>query len=163
MTLYLAQISLIYRKTSLSEKNTPLEVVITTIELVVSPSYIEDSSIQKQLASQALGISADRITSVRVRKRSIDARSKNVIYRLQVEIYYDEPAPAEKPIIPEYKVLSPKAKRVVIIGAGPAGMFAALRLIELGIKPIILERGKDVRERRRNTSRRRTCSWLRRR
>ena len=122
--------------------------MITSVELVISPSLLEDSAVQKQLASQALSISADRITSLRLRKRSIDARSKYVQYRLQCEVYYDEPAPKQETITTQYKSLPANAKRVVIIGAGPAGMFAALRLIELGIKPIILERGKDVRARR---------------
>lgn len=122
--------------------------MITTKELVVPPAFIDDPSAQKRLAAEMLGIGAERITSLRILKRSIDARSKEVKYRLHCEIYYDEPPPAEKVINHEYKSLSSHAKKVIIIGAGPAGMFAALRLIELGIKPIILERGKDVRSRR---------------
>ncbi|MDP4237386.1 MAG: FAD-dependent monooxygenase, partial [Bacteroidota bacterium] len=122
--------------------------MIVTKELVISPESAYHSLALKQIAAEDLGISADRITSIRIRKRSIDARSKDVRYRMQAEIYYDEPAPIEAPIVPEYRAVSPNAKRVIIIGAGPAGMFAALRLIERGIKPIILERGKDVRARR---------------
>ena len=122
--------------------------MITLKELVIRPEFANDSSVHKQLASLVLGISEERITALRIKKRSIDARSKEVKIRLQAEIYYDEPAPIEKQITPEYKTLPSNAKRVIIIGAGPAGMFAALRLIELGLKPIILERGKDVRARR---------------
>jgi uncharacterized FAD-dependent dehydrogenase len=122
--------------------------MITSFELAVSPVIIEDSAAQKQIAAQSLGIESERISFIKIKKRSIDARSKEVKFRLQVEVYYDEPAPIEAPVKLEYKTLPADAKKVVIIGAGPAGMFAALRLIERGIKPIILERGKDVRARR---------------
>ncbi|MFI5264413.1 MAG: FAD-binding protein, partial [Candidatus Kapaibacterium sp.] len=122
--------------------------MIKSIELVVRPALIEDPTSQKQIAAEMLGILPERITSLRIKKRSVDARSKEAKFRLQAEIFYDEPAPIEEPIIPHYRSLAPNAKRIVIIGAGPAGMFAALRLIELGAKPIILERGKDVRARR---------------
>lgn len=122
--------------------------MITTKELVVRPEFAVDSAVHKDLASESLGISSERISSVRIKKRSIDARSKEVKIRMQAEIYYDEPAPIEKQISPDYRTLPPNARRVIIVGAGPAGMFAALRLIELGLKPIILERGKDVQARR---------------
>ncbi len=122
--------------------------MITSLELVVHPALAVDSSTHKQLAAKELGIQPERITSLRIRKRSIDARSKEPKFRLQAEVYYDEPAPSDENFTANYKSLPSTAKRVVIIGAGPAGMFAALRLIELGIKPIILERGKDVRARR---------------
>ncbi len=122
--------------------------MITPLELVISPSHIEDYSAQKRLAAELLGIVPERITSLRIKKRSIDARSKVAKFRLQTEIVYDEPPPIVKPISSPYRSIPQNAKRVVIIGAGPAGMFAALRLIELGVKPVILERGKDVRARR---------------
>jgi uncharacterized FAD-dependent dehydrogenase len=131
-----------------SEKNTPHYNMITIKELVTRPEFAHDSFFHKKLAAESLSISEARITSLKIKKRSIDARSKEVKFRLQAEIYYDEPAPTETPISLQYKTLLPSAKRVIIIGAGPAGMFTALRLIELGLKPIILERGKDVRARR---------------
>src|SRR5207248_5083977 len=83
----------------------------------------------------------------RVRKRSIDARHTPVTVRLQVDVYCGEPAPREELPLPSYRPVSGD-RAVVIVGCGPAGMFAALRLVELGIKPIVLERGKDVRARR---------------
>jgi uncharacterized FAD-dependent dehydrogenase len=122
--------------------------MIASLELAVRPSLIDDSPAQKQLAAATLGIVPERISFFRIKKRSVDARSKEARFRLQVEIYYDEPAPLEKEIRIAYKPLPHNAKKIIIIGAGPAGMFAALRLIELGLKPIILERGKDVRARR---------------
>lgn len=96
-----------------------------------------------------LGIDAGQIDAVRIRRRSIDARQSIVKVRMQADVYIDEPAPAENLPVAEYQSVRGD-RRVVIIGAGPAGMFAALRLIELGIRPIVLERGKDVRERRRD-------------
>jgi uncharacterized FAD-dependent dehydrogenase len=122
--------------------------MIRSLELVVRPSDIDNSLHQKKLAAESLSVLYDRISFLRIKKRSIDARSKEVKYRLQAEVFYDEPAPIEKPINKEYSALSKNAKRVIIVGAGPAGMFAALQLIERGIKPIIIERGKDVRARR---------------
>lgn len=86
---------------------------------------------------------------VRPLRRSIDARGRRVIVKLQVELI---PRGLQTPLI-EYKRDYPdvsKASRVIIVGAGPAGMFAAIRLIELGIKPLIFERGKDVQSRRRD-------------
>src|SRR5205085_9552303 len=82
--------------------------------------------------------------------RSIDARQAVVKIQLQLEVYVDEEAPDEALPVPEYPSVPAGARRVAIVGAGPAGLFAALRLIELGIKPIILERGKDVQARRRD-------------
>ncbi|MEI8135142.1 MAG: NAD(P)/FAD-dependent oxidoreductase [bacterium] len=122
--------------------------MIITKELVVHPASITDSSVIKHIASETSGIEPERISAVRIRKRSIDARSREVKYRVQAEIFYDEPAPEMETFIPDHPILTASAKAVIIIGAGPAGLFAALRLIELGRKPIIIERGKDVRARR---------------
>ncbi len=121
-----------------------------TLELVLSPGTVADRSAQLAQAAAELSISPDHITSVHIRKRSIDARSKQVKYRLQADVFIDEPAPIEEPIEAQYNHIPDSAKPVIIVGAGPAGLFAALRLIELGIKPIILERGKDVQARRRD-------------
>ncbi|MBL6444807.1 FAD-binding protein [Fulvivirga sp. 29W222] len=85
----------------------------------------------------------------RIVKRSIDARKASVWIRVQVDIYENEPLPELISYRKEYPNVS-QSKQVVIVGAGPAGLFAALRLIEKGIKPIVLERGKDVRSRRRD-------------
>ena len=99
-------------------------------------------------SSAFLHKSKEEISAVIVQKKSIDARSKNVVFRLLVNVYISEnPEQRSTEII--YRPVSGKA-RVVIVGFGPAGMFAALKLIELGIKPIIIERGKDVQSRRRD-------------
>ncbi|MEP7235028.1 MAG: FAD-dependent oxidoreductase [Ignavibacteriota bacterium] len=122
--------------------------MIKSIELVVPPSLIADSVAHKQIAAELLGITPDRISYLEVKKRSIDARSKHAIFRIRADVFYDEAAPNTVLPQPHYPQLRANSPRAIIVGAGPAGMFAALRLIEAGIKPIILERGKDVRARR---------------
>ncbi|HEY0075440.1 MAG TPA: FAD-dependent oxidoreductase [Abditibacteriaceae bacterium] len=122
---------------------------MNTIELVLDLDKADDKALHRQMAAGQFGVPVTEIVAVRVRKRSLDARGKNIKVRLQVEVYINEPAPDEEMPQPLYhRVSGPRT--VVIVGCGPAGMFAALRLIELGIKPIILERGKDVQARRRD-------------
>ncbi len=106
-----------------------------------------DLRIKSECANQ-LRIRKEEITAVSVEKRSLDARPKVPIYRLSCNVYVNENPPELKRI--EYVNLSDTAPVVHIIGFGPAGMFAALRLIEHGIKPVIFERGKPVQERRRD-------------
>ena len=122
--------------------------MIKEIELVCPPEQHEDEGALRKLAAVALKTSPNQITGLKILKRSIDARGRKVVYRMQVRAFINEP------YIPEsYTVNYPNvsnAKPVIIIGAGPAGLFAALQCIELGLKPIILERGKDVKQRRRD-------------
>lgn len=120
-----------------------------TIELVLLPEEAANELIIKALCLSQLRISIEKLTAINILKRSIDARSRQVKVRLMVEVFIQE-NPTPKVFTKEaYRDVS-NAAPVLIIGAGPAGMFAALRLIELGYKPIIIERGKDVRERRRD-------------
>nr|WP_051477697.1 NAD(P)/FAD-dependent oxidoreductase [Aquimarina pacifica] len=95
------------------------------------------------------GIPIDEIKHVQVLKRSIDARQKSVKINLKVRVFVKEDFIEDRITLPEYPDVS-NAPEVVIIGAGPAGLFAALRCVELGCKPIVIERGKDVRSRRRD-------------
>jgi uncharacterized FAD-dependent dehydrogenase len=118
-----------------------------SLELALDLDRADDAAAQRRLAARMLGRPETQITAVRVRKRSLDARHVPVTVHLQVDVYCDEPAPEEELPRPSYRTVSGD-RSVVIVGCGPAGMFAALRLIELGIKPIVLERGKDVRARR---------------
>ena len=93
-------------------------------------------------------IPAHRIQGVRILKRSIDARQRNVVVNLKVSVYVDEPMMQDYLVPPiEYKPVDGN-RQAIVVGMGPGGLFAALRLIELGVKPIVLERGKDVMKRR---------------
>lgn len=118
------------------------------IEIKLLPQEIDQDEILKQHLATALNIALSRIQGYKILKRSIDARSRQVVYRLQVKVYVDEPILADIHHI-HYQNVSDQ-KRVIIVGAGPAGLFAALQCIESGLKPIILERGKDVKQRRRD-------------
>lgn len=122
--------------------------MIKEIDLVIHPDDILDSGKIKSIILQQEKIEPQKLNHFIIRKRSIDARGRQVIYRLKVLLYIEEEF---KPNIYQenYKSVN-DAKPVIIVGAGPAGLFAALRLIELGLKPIIIERGKDVKQRRRD-------------
>lgn len=119
-----------------------------TITIQLPPREAADSEIYTSLAARRMGIRRSEVALARVVKRSIDARQRNVKVNLTLEIYVDrEPQPA--PVHFDYPDVSGRTE-VVIVGSGPAGLFAALRLIELGFKPIVLERGRDVSARKRD-------------
>ncbi len=120
-----------------------------TVEIAILPKDIENEAVQLTAACRAADLSEQLVSSFRVVKRSVDARSRVVVYRLKVELFVDE-TPAEAPSYLSLLKNVGSNKRVIIVGAGPAGYFAALELIELGLKPVVLERGKDVRARRRD-------------
>ena len=100
-------------------------------------------------ASKQLGIDKNEITAVKVLRKSIDARKKDIIFNYKVAVYINEQVAEKSDYNFEYKDVS-NAKEIHIIGFGPAGMYAALRCIELGYKPIVIERGKNVQNRRRD-------------
>lgn len=118
------------------------------IEITLLPHQLDQDEIIKTKLSESLKLQENRIKAFEILKRSIDARSRKVIFRLQVKVFIDE-EPAIGISVVTYQNVS-DAKPVLIIGAGPAGLFAALQCIENGLKPIIIERGKDVKQRRRD-------------
>ncbi|HNQ61054.1 MAG TPA: FAD-binding protein [Bacteroidia bacterium] len=126
--------------------------MVKQLELVLLPEEAADEAKVFRKACVELKIPPSRIKALNILKRSIDARANIVKIRLQTEIFIDEapsPKPGPETLFHFDKDVSGKPE-VLIIGFGPAGMFAALRLIELGYKPIVIERGKDVRKRRRD-------------
>ena len=120
------------------------------ISLKLLPSEAADEALIKKLLAHSSGKKENDIKGFHILKRSIDARGKTVWINLTVNAFINEPFHPAKIQQFYFKDVSNAEKKVVITGAGPAGLFAALKLIEQGIKPIILERGKDVRARRRD-------------
>lgn len=119
------------------------------MHLVLSPKEAYDEVLFHKIVAEKSGFPLHQELIIRTTKRSIDARSKNVKINVTVEVYLEQ---VPEPLIKSGKFY-PKvegSKSMIIVGAGPAGLFAALRAIELGIKPIVVERGKDVRARRRD-------------
>ena len=123
-----------------------------SLNLTLSPHDASDSGRIKLEAAGMLGIDVRTISSLRIRKRSIDARQRNIAVHLSADVYLaGEQVPEEYDHI-EYRPVA-NAPEAVVVGAGPGGLFAALRLIELGVKPVVLERGKDVHTRKRDIAR----------
>ena len=114
------------------------------------PAEAADTTAIKKMIAASCGKKENSITGFHLQKKSIDARAKTIWVNLTVNAFIDEPFVQRSTPVFNFEDVSQSSKRTVIIGAGPAGLFAALQLIEQGIKPIILERGKDVRSRRRD-------------
>ena len=119
------------------------------VELVLKPEEAFDEVKFNTLLYSKLGFKQDGSVFVRPVKRSIDARSKNVVVRIQCEILSPEEVAPHLSYEKIFKNVS-NSKPVVVVGSGPAGLFGALRLVELGFRPIVLERGNDVQARRRD-------------
>ncbi len=120
------------------------------VELVLLPHEHEDQDLIQQKAARQTGLRLDQISHLEIIKSSLDARSRQPIYRLRVEVYGPgEVFTPEPAILDAFRPVDGK-KKVIIVGAGPAGYFAALELLELGIQPIVLDRGRDVQLRRRD-------------
>lgn len=119
------------------------------LNLAVAAHIAYDEQLLKQEVAEHLALKSTDTFFIKPLRRSIDARSRNIKVNLKLAIWINEPVNEENLGI-HYKDVSESKNSITIIGAGPAGLYAALRCLELGIKPIIFERGKDVRERRRD-------------
>ena len=120
------------------------------ITIQVLPSEAANPVKLKQILAQVEGVKPNEISGYHILKQSIDARSRQPKINLTLTTFIKEPFVERSVQQINYSPVKNSAKKVIIIGAGPAGLFAALQLIEKGIKPIILERGKDVKSRRRD-------------
>jgi uncharacterized FAD-dependent dehydrogenase len=123
--------------------------MIKQVEIKIYPDRIEDEDFIKDTLFKTVNIPVKRIKDYRLIKKSIDARSKRPFFILRYQICIDEFAPHKSTRLSNLKHANNKQK-VVIVGAGPAGYFAAMELLEFGIQPIVLDRGKDVQSRRRD-------------
>ncbi|GHU86632.1 NAD(FAD)-utilizing dehydrogenase [Bacteroidia bacterium] len=125
--------------------------MIKECEIVVLPQQLDRYSEIVRITAEKLRISLQKINHVELLKRSIDARSVVVKYRLQVAVFTDSDMPTKEDVNFEFKNVV-NAEEIYIVGAGPAGLFAALKCLIFGYKPVIFERGKDISERKKDVA-----------
>lgn len=119
------------------------------IQLALSPEKAADEPAIRKIAASLSGINTSEISYHRILRRSVDARKRKIIINLEVEIFTEKDLPF--PAVAPFKKQDVSSRQeVIVIGAGPAGLFASLRLIELGFRPVIIERGKEVSARKRD-------------
>lgn len=123
--------------------------MIKEVELKLLPEEAADEPLVRRRAIQKAKAAVERVESVRILRRSIDARGRRPFFRVRAAVYQDESYVPEPALLDRLRPVDDR-RTAVIIGAGPAGYFAALELLELGVKPILFDRGKDVRSRRRD-------------
>jgi uncharacterized FAD-dependent dehydrogenase len=117
--------------------------MIKEIQLRINLIEERKEDILKYKASKKLEINVKEISAIKILRKSIDARKKETIFNYKVAVYINESISDKQEYKFDYKDVS-KSKVIHIIGFGPAGMYAALRCLELGYKPVVLERGKNV-------------------
>lgn len=121
--------------------------MVNEYQLRILPEQAASEQSLKTYISREKGLDIRTINAVRVLKKSIDARQRIIYVNVKVQVFINEVPDTHEYIPTEYKNVSGKPE-VIVVGAGPGGLFAALRLIELGLRPIVIERGKNVRERK---------------
>lgn len=120
-------------------------------QIRVLPNIAYSMATIKEYIAREKGFDARTISGVRVLKRSIDARHNPVYVNLTIRVFVGEEPPVDEYVVTHYPDVS-SGKQVIVVGEGPGGLFAALRLVELGLRPVVIERGKDVHERKRDLS-----------
>ena len=125
--------------------------MIQEYQIRVQPHVAANEQALRSFLADEYGFDVRTVTALRILRRSIDARQRTIFVNLKVRVYINEPAQDDAYQPTEYPDVSNKPQ-VIVVGAGPGGLFAALRLIELGLRPIVLERGKDVQERKKDLS-----------
>ena len=125
--------------------------MIEEYQIRILPEQAASEEGIKRYLAQEKGLDVRTLHQVRVLKRSIDARQRTIYVNLKVRAYINEYAQDEQFVRTEYPGVSSRP-RVIVVGEGPGGLFASLRLIELGFRPVVLERGKNVRERKKDLS-----------
>lgn len=125
--------------------------MIQEYQIRVQPHIAANEQALRSWLADEYGFDVRTVTSLRILRRSIDARQRTIFVNLKVRVYINEPAQDDAYQSTEYPDVSERPQ-VIVVGAGPGGLFAALRLIELGLRPIVLERGKDVHERKKDLS-----------
>ena len=123
--------------------------MIEELQLRVLPRVAADSTNLRKYVAEEKGVALSSLKGVRILKRSIDARQRTIFVNLKVRLYINEQPTDDEYVKTEYPDVSDRPQ-VIVVGAGPGGLFAALRLIELGYRPIVLERGKNVHERKKD-------------
>ncbi|MBK1856798.1 FAD-binding protein [Cerasicoccus arenae] len=118
------------------------------VDIILPIEQSDDRDVQRTALASKLEVSADRVIDFRLRKHSIDARQKQIKAQLRFEVGLDKALPPEPVLNPDYPSVTKSSPAVIIVGCGPAGLFAGLRCLERGLKPILLERGKDASARR---------------
>lgn len=125
--------------------------MVKELQIRVAPQVAATESLLKNYIAEECAIDARTIKGMRILKRSVDARQRNIFINLKVRVYVNENPQDDEYVHTEYQNVAGK-KAVVVVGEGPGGLFAALRLIERGYMPIVIERGKNVRDRKRDLS-----------
>lgn len=120
------------------------------VDILLPILKADNEAVQKREIADKLGVPESKIQEFRLVKHSIDARKRTIKAQLRFEVGLGHSLPPEPDFLPHYPELKADAPRVIIVGCGPAGMFAALNCIQNGLKPIVLERGKDASSRRRD-------------
>ena len=123
-----------------------------TVDVILPMEKAGSERVRRAAVARKLGISPSRIRDLRLVKESIDSRQKKILFQLRLLVGVDSPLPPERLPSRDYPSVRPGSPVALIVGFGPAGMFAALRCLELGMKPVVLERGKDVSSRLPNST-----------